>query len=355
MERSLEPTPRRRQLAREQGHVAKSRDLAAAALLAAGVGGVMLLGEGLANQLGGLAAESLREPALSLDAPSAVDHCRRWLAGLAGSLLPLLGLLFAVGVLGHVAQSGFLFQPVRAAPDYRRIDPQAGLSRIFSLSGLTGAIQALLKIAVICGVGLWCLWSQREAIAGLSALSVGPLAVFLCQFLLGTTLKVAGALLLLGMADYAWQRWRHEQSLRMTPEEVKEEMRQLQVDPQITSRRKRLSRQHTAERLAAAVRQASCLVVSPDGLAVAVEYQGDSSVPRVTAKGAAAAGKRMRQAALENQIAIVEDAALARLLNRVKSGQAIPPVLFSPVATLLKAVSSSLRSPVFGLQPLWEA
>jgi flagellar biosynthetic protein FlhB len=247
MEASHEPTPRRRQLAREQGHVAKSHDLAAAVLLLAGVGVLLLAGEGIAKFFGQLAVEQLGQtPALTLSADDAVVQWRDLAARLAAAVLPALGLVFAAGVAGHIAQTGFLLQPERLMPDASRVNPLVGAARIFSFANLMHTLQGLAKIAVIVGVTAFCLYDKRGEIVNLPSLPVGHVAVFLCEFLVWTALKIAGALLLLSVLDYLYQRWRYETDLRMTPEELKEEMRLHAIDPQITARRKKLHRRAAA-------------------------------------------------------------------------------------------------------------
>jgi flagellar biosynthetic protein FlhB len=242
-ERTLDPTPHRRQQARREGHVAKSQDLGAAVLLLSGLAALMLLGGGLVsvlveycrNQLGG-------EPWLIADADFAVSHWNTALAAVGRFLFPILGLLCLIGVMVHILQAGFLFLPQRLSFDWARLSPVRGLQRIFSGAGMVHLGFGLVKLVVVSIVAGVVLFGQCEAILQLSGQSPTAIAAQMGQILLWTALKVAAALLVLALLDYGYQWWRHEQDLKMTPQELREELRNLEGNPQVLARRKQMQR-----------------------------------------------------------------------------------------------------------------
>lgn len=251
-EKNLEPTPHRRQQARREGHVAKSRDLASAAMLLLGLGVLVMLGGGLVgflvehcrSQLGG-------DAWLAIDNDFVVGQWNATLLALGRFLLPILGLLCLAGVAANVLQVGFLFLPQKLSPDPGRLDPLSGLRRIFSGAGAANLGFGVVKLVAVLAVGGAVLYHEREALLGLSALAPPALVGRLGQLLLGTALKIGAALLVLAIVDYAYQRWRHEQDLKMTPQELREELRNLEGDPQVRARRKQAQRDLAVERIAA--------------------------------------------------------------------------------------------------------
>ena len=242
-DKSLEPTPHRRQQARREGHVAKSQDLGSAVMLLSGVVILMVLGGGLVgffvnycrSQLGG-------QPWLAANTEFVTAQWNATLWTLARYLLPILGLLCLAGVAVNVLQTGFLWLPQRVSFELSRISPIRGWQRIFSSAGMVHLGFGLVKLMVVFVVAGVVLYNQREALLGLIALPPAALAAQMAQILLWTTLKIGAALLVLAILDYAYQRWRHEQDLKMTPQELREELKNLEGDPQQKARRKQMQR-----------------------------------------------------------------------------------------------------------------
>jgi flagellar biosynthesis protein FlhB len=248
-EKTLDPTPHRRQQARQEGHVAKSHDLGSAAMLLASLAVLVMLGGGLASfmieycrsQLGG-------QPWLAINTELVVSHWTSTLWALGRYLLPILGLLCLAGVAVNVLQIGFLFLPQRLAFDFTRLNPVQGLQRIFSGVNLVQLGFGVFKLLAVLGVACVVLYGQREAILGLTELAPAAIARQMAEIVFWTALKVAGALFVLAMLDYAYQWWRHEQDLKMTPQELQEELRNLEGNPQLIARRKQVRRDLALQR-----------------------------------------------------------------------------------------------------------
>jgi flagellar biosynthetic protein FlhB len=237
-------------------------------------------------------------------------------------------------------QGGLFFLPDKVAMNLSRLDPLAALRRIFSLTNLVRLVFGLFKIGVIAAVAFLCFYNELASVLNLSGQDVGPIAVYLGKTLLWTALRIGIALLVLAVLDYGFQFWSHERDLRMTPQEIREEMRHLEGDPQITARRRAVQRQLVLHRLGHTVPRADVVVTNPTELAVAIQYEPDSmSAPVVVAKGAGLLAQRIRQIALEHAIPIIEKKPLAQALYReVELNHAIPQDKYAAVAEILAYV-----------------
>lgn len=340
-EKSQDATPHRRQEARKQGQVARSQDLASAVLLICGLLVLMTLGGGIIDFIGRYSQNQLGGAAwLNADGDFACFVWSESVRTLGKCLLPVFGAMLLASIAVNLSQIGFVFVPDKLAPDISRLDPLKGFGRIFSLAGLMRLTFGLFKILVVMTVALASLYADRDAILGLTAMSLPQIAVFLFEVLLWTSLKIGAALLILAILDFAFQRWKHEQDLKMTSQEVREEMKNLEGDPQVRARRRQVQRQLAMHQLASAVPKADVVVTNPTELAIAIQYDPKTmAAPIVVAKGAGAIAQRIRRLALENGIPIVEKKPLAQALYRdVDVNRPIPHDKYAAVAEILAYV-----------------
>ena len=233
-DRTEAPTPRRRQQARREGHVARSNDLVAAAILVGALAGL--------HATGGRMLQSWRRVmVLALDArPDALAEPVRDIAWTAAwGVLPLLGVVMAVAVAANVGQVGLLFLPQRLAPRLDALSPAKGFSRIYS--GRAGGVlmMNLAKFVVAGLVGWLAVRARLEDLLLLPTLEIAPAAARGGGIVVDIAMKMALALLVLGLVDYASQRWRHEQELRMTRQQLRDELKLTEGDPQVKARRRR--------------------------------------------------------------------------------------------------------------------
>lgn len=246
-ERIHPASAQRRQLAAREGHVAKSHTLIAAIHLAAGLAMLLWFGGEMAATFRGFATRQFSAAAFAggVNADAVVSQGRENLWQFGRPLLPLLGGLAAIAIGSHLMQSGFLFLPQRLLPDASRIDPVRNLQRLCSAGHLASLVVMVLKIAIVLAIGGWAIWSERNRLLTIGALPTRELFAAFGPLVLGIVLKVLGAIAVLGIADYAWQRWRLEQALQMTPEELREEARNQNGNPVSIGRRRRLARNGT--------------------------------------------------------------------------------------------------------------
>ncbi len=350
-ERTQDATPFRRQQAREKGQVAQSQDLGSATLLIAGVLVLMTTGTGIMQFIALLLKRQLGGQAwLTIDRSFLMSQWHSVIDGLTVALLPALALMMGVAILSNVLQIGLLWVPSRLAPDLSRISPLAGFRRIFALAGVMRLAFGLFKIMVVMLVAFWALYEKQAEILALTELGIGQIALYMIDLALWTSLKVGIALLILALLDYAYQRWKHEQDLKMTQQEVRDEMKNLQGDPQVLARRRQVQRQLVLNRLSDIVPKADVVVTNPTELAIAIQYDADEMLaPVVIAKGAGVIAQRIRRLALENNIPIVEKKPLARELYRdVEVNHPVPHKLYAAVAEVLAYVYQLKGKPLPG-------
>ena len=350
-EKSQDPTPHRRQKAVEEGQVAKSHDMASAALLVIGLSTLLLVGNGLVDYFFTYTESHLGAGLhLSADREYVITEWNTTVVGLARHVLPLLGLLLLGAVVVEMGQVGVMFLPERAMPDLSRVNPLQGLQRLFSLPNVVRLLFGLIKMVVVASVAWTVAMGEWEQILGLSKMEVPVIAAYLTQLLVWTALKIGIALLILSILDYGFQRWKHEQDLKMTPQEVREEMKNLEGDPNMTARRRQVQRQLVMSRLSSAVPKADVVVTNPTELAIAIQYDPKTmAAPIVVAKGAGMIAQRIRQLALENGIPIVEKKPLAQALYReVDVNHPIPSDKYGAVAEILAYVYRLKGKPIPG-------
>jgi flagellar biosynthetic protein FlhB len=352
-DKTHEATPYRRQKAREEGQVVRSQDLASAGLLIAGLLVLWSYSRGLADALARLTTEHLGGEAwLSIDTQTAVHHSVVIATHFGVAVLPMLGLLLLGAILAHLGQFGFLYLPEKIALDWQRINPLQNYGRIFSLTNAVHLGFGLLKVMLIAAVAGWSLWGERGRLVNLSGDSSAQIGVYLLNVLLWTSLKIGGSLALLALFDYGYQYWKHEQDLRMTTQELKEEVKTQQGDPQIAARRKQIQRQMVLRRLSTTVPKADVIVTNPTELAIALQYDPEKMpAPIVIAKGAGVLAQRIRRLGLESSVPIVERKELARALYaNVEIGQQVPAEQYAAVAEVIRYVYQLKKKPLPGMK-----
>ena len=341
LERTEPASQRRLEQAREEGHVPQSRELSAFLVLIAGAGGVWVMGSWLANQVGSLMRQGLR-----LDHRAAFDESA--MAGVlvelgSGALLtlaPLFVVLILAAVAGPIVLGGRVFSAKAFAADWSRIDPIKGFGRIFSIQGLAELLKALAKAALICGIALWVMWHEHQALFNLLSQPLhAGLASFFGVVMFSTVLIVAG-MALIAAADVPFQLWQYHSRLRMTKEEVRQEAKELEGDPQVKARIRSQQREMARRRMMAEVPKADVVVTNPTHFAVALKYEAARmSAPRVVAKGRGLLAQRIREIATESGVPTLEAPPLARALYRhADLGEQVPSALYTAVAEVMAYV-----------------
>jgi len=341
-EKTHDATPHRRQQAREQGQVAYSQDLGSAALLLVGILVLSYYGYAVIDQVMFFMERQLSTGGGSLvtDDRLLITHGESVLKTFGVSMLPILAVMTVAGALSTVLQIGLLFVPEKVQPDLSRLSPLAGLKRLFSLQGLVKLGFGMIKILIVCAVAALVIQGRWNEILYASELALPDLGRLLIEVIFQTALWVGATLFALALLDYGFQKWKFEQDLKMTHQEMREEMKNMQGDPQIIARRRQVQRQMALNRIGDKVPKADVVVTNPTELAIAIQYDPETmAAPVVVAKGAGVIAQRIRKLALENNIPVVERKPLAQLLYKeVDVNRPIPDQSYGAVAEVLAYV-----------------
>jgi flagellar biosynthetic protein FlhB len=341
-EKTEAPTPRRRQETREEGNVARSQDLTAALML---LGAVLLLGAFGRFMFGNM--RTMVEGSLggrwSEDVALTGDVGQR-----VGALLSIGGRIAApvavgavvLAVVASLLQVGFLITGKPLVPKLSKLSPLKGIQQIFGARGAMRLVMSLGKVVVVAVVAAIVIYLDLPKVMALIHLEPAQALAASAGLVYWLAIWIAVVLLLLALLDYAYQKWQHEQDMKMSKQEVKEEFKRMEGDPLVKQRRAKVARQLAMQRINQAVPQADVVVTNPTHFAVALKYDGEKMhAPKVTAKGADFLALRIRQIAAANGVPIVERKELARALYRtVEVGQEIPPDHYAAVAEILAYV-----------------
>jgi len=335
-DRTEAPTPRRRKEARDKGQVARSQDLTAAVVLFAGFVVLRFLWPPL-----WLSLQAIVVAALSPDEPARIDGLKPFALATGRELLwrlgPFLAAIFIAGILVLYAQVGPLLTAQPLMPSLSKIDPIKGIQRLFSLRSVMMGLLNIAKLVFVAGVAYVALSGDAAAILFTSSFSFEDTVRLGGSLIFEFCMQLSAAILILALLDLVWQRHRHERDLRMTKEEVKDELRSMEGDPKIKSRRRQLQLQLAMQRLQKDVPKADVIVTNPTHISIAIRYDAESMVaPKVVAKGADEMALRIRQIAHRHGIPIVERKPLARaLFDAVDVGQYIPERFYRAIAEIL--------------------
>lgn len=346
-ERTEEATPRRLQKARDDGQAPRSTDLAAGlglvvatmTLQAMGATFYGIIAEGMAGAFSGLGRGQMNAAEIrALLGEWAIRYLRL--------LLPVAGVIMVVGVLGGLLQTRFLFSWKPVAPDLTRINPMAGLKRIFSLRTVVEQTKGMLKLTVVGYVAYRAMSDIFSQIPNLMGQNISIGAMVIASRAISGLQAIGFALLALGIFDYAYQFWEFKKSVRMTKEEVKRERKDQEGTPEMKMRQRQRQREMARRRRAISeVPQADVVITNPTHFAVALRYDLErDGTPRVIAKGSDLLAQRIKVVARQHDVPMVENRPLARTLyNTVDVGKPIPADLYQAVAEVLAVVYSMRR------------
>jgi flagellar biosynthetic protein FlhB len=340
-DRNLPASPRRLQKAREDGQVARSRDLSHFAAIAAGGAVLVALAPQLTAWLQTLLAQALHFDHAAVAEPSAMlDRLGAMGVALVAVVVPLGGLMALVAVLGGVLIGGWNWTWKPLAPDFGKLNPLAGLPRLFSKHHLIEALKACLLALVLGSIGAVYLKGHVDAFGGLVAL---PLPAALQQA--GSAVLSGLMLLLLALAVFAavdapLQRHLHASRLKMSHQEMKQEHKEIEGNAEVKAKIKVRMREMGRRRMLAAVPKADLVVMNPTHYAVALKYDDATmAAPRVVAKGADLLAMAIRDAASGAQVPVLQAPVLARALYaHAEIDREIPAALFAAVAQVLAYV-----------------
>ncbi len=349
--KSEKPTPRRREKVRSEGSVAKSPELTSSLMLLSSVLLLILLGPAMMRDLSALTASFLTQSGTTELSVSALpQQMLQTLLAVTGILAPMFLALMGLGLAVNISQVGFRVTMQAACPKFSRINPLSGFGRLFSPHSVVELMKNIIKLAAVGLVLFTVVKAQFRRLFTLSSVPFDDLLSESGSIAIHVALWAAICLVIIGILDFFYNRYEHEQSLMMTKEEVKEESRQSEGDPLIKGKVREIMIKRSIQRMMKRVQEADVVITNPIHLAVALKYDRQKSVaPVVVAKGARKVAERIKEIAAEHSIPIVENKPLAQALYKlVDVGQEIPADLYRAVAEVLAYVYR-LKKKFFGV------
>jgi len=340
-EKTEPATPRRREEVRKKGQVAKSIDLNSALVLFASILSLYFLAPRLMKLLTDFTRAYLEDAAaLEVDVHSMQALMLRAGLQVTDFFLPFMVVVFAVAVLTNVVQVGFKMSGYPLIPRIEKLSPAAGFRRMFSGRALVELLKAVFKIVIVGVIAFVTIRGHFERLVALANVDVWGAWAFFGKLTFTLGLRIAIAFMVLGLLDYAFQRYQFEQDIKMTKEEVRQEIKDFEGDPQIRARIRRVRRQMAMNRMMAEVPRAHVVITNPTTLAIALRYEMEKMrAPVVVAKGARLMADRIREKAIASNVPVVENAPLAQtLFKSVEIGAPIPETLYQAVAEVLAYV-----------------
>src|SRR4051794_26033739 len=348
-EKTEKATPKRREEARKKGQVAKSPDLNGAIVLLSALFALSIWGPHIWEQMG----ISMKSTLAMIAQPQAITPGgigRLFMENGRTAVLAIAPVAIVCLVFGVVANVGQVklkpsFHGIK--PDFKRLDPLKGAKNLFGPNILFEGAKNLTKVAIVGAISAFAVVPKLQDLSALVGMAPGDLVSKLAHTVLGIAQRAAIAYILIGIADFAYQRWRHEKSLKMDKQEVKEEQKAFTSPPEVRSAIRRRQMQAAKARMMSAVPEADVVVTNPTHYAVALIYDGLKPAPEVLAKGQDLVAAQIRKVAAENGVPVISDPPLARSLHaNVEVGHQVPEELFAAVAQLLAFVYRVARKKV---------
>lgn len=337
-EKTEPATPKRLKEARDKGQIARSRELNAMAVTLAGAAAVFALGEGIVGGITDIMAANLSLPRIALMSPEQMlQHLKEATLSASVTLLPWLSLLTVVALLAPMSLGGWSFSMEAMKFKGERINPVAGLKRLFAMRGLVELLKALAKFALVGTIAVLVLNWEAEEFIGLGRQSVMQALSHSAWLMAIAFILFSAGLILIAAVDVPFQIWDHGKKLRMTRQEVKDELKETEGRPEVRGKIRALQQETANRRMLEDIPIASVVVTNPTHYAVALRYDADSmGAPVVVAKGADLMALKIREVAAEHGVPLFEAPPLARALYAsAEIGDEIAERLYVAVAQVL--------------------
>jgi flagellar biosynthetic protein FlhB len=341
-EKTEAPSAKRRADFRKKGQVAQSKEVQTAGLFTVVLLFWFFYMPVFWSNISELLTSIWKNPHVFDGSPSKVFSLTIFITQeMAYLLLPLFALVLIIGFFSSVFQIGWLFTTQPLTPDLTKLDPVKGLGRMFSLRSLVDLLKSILKVALIGWVAYSTVFDHFKEALILVDTSPNEAVLFLGRVAILILAKVCGLLILIAAIDFLYTKHEMEEKMKMTKQEIKEEYKETEGDPFIKSQIRRIQQEMAQKRMMADVPDADVVITNPTHISVAIKYDTQSmDAPVILAKGADHIAMRIREIARENEIPIIENPPVARLLHKMDLGSTIPEEMFKAVAEILAHVYS---------------
>ena len=337
-QKTEEPSDKKLAKAREKGQVASSQEVKSWAVLLAGAGAIMFMSPFMANQIRQISTPFIAKPH---DIPFSFEGIRGAMTDvaldLAVALAPFAVLVMLFAIAGNVLQSGLVMAPTKIKPDFSKLSLLAGVKRMFSAKSMVEFLKSIAKLVIVAVVTIGLslpLLNDIDILPGLPLYELLDRLLMVAIIIMTATVAVMTAIAAL---DFSFQKMQFTKQMRMSMQEVKDENKQAEGDPQVKAKIRALRQQRARERMMSNVPEADVVITNPTHYAVALQYNMEEmSAPKLVAKGIDSLAFRIREVAEENDIPIVENPPLARALHAtVELDEEVPPEHFVAVAEVI--------------------
>lgn len=340
-EKTEKATPKKRQDSRKKGQVAKSQDINTSVTLLAVF--LVLIGSGsyMLTSLTDLITHSFETyMAMELTEANTGTLLLEVIVEMGKILAPVLAVALAAALVSNFFQIGFLFSTEAIQFKLDKLDPIKGFKRIFSIRAIVELLKSILKIAFVGLVTFMVIWGRLDEIIGLSQKTPASAMAVIADITVKVGLYAALALLFLSIFDYVYQKFDYEKNIRMSKQDIKDEYKNIEGDPLIKSKIKQKQRDMAMQRMMQEVPNADVVITNPTHFAIAIKYdESKLDAPFVAAKGVDFIAQKIKAAAREHDVMMIENRPLARALyDQTEIGQPIPEEFFKAVAEILALV-----------------
>ena len=338
-EKTEDPTAKRQADARKKGQIPRSTELSGAFVLLAGFWGLKMLGSSVYGEICNYMTYIFSHMNQSIDTETVMQLFIGIIIVLAKTAFPIMGIIMAIGLFINFMQVGVNFTTEPLGFKLDKLNPINGMGRLFSKRALVELVKSLFKIAIIGSFVYNFLKDEILQIPKLLYMDLGATLPKIADVIFLLAFKIIGVYFILSCFDYAYQKWDNFQSLKMSKQEVKEEFKQMEGDPQIKGKIRSKQREMAMARMMQEVPKADVIVTNPTHYAVALKYEQGMQAPQVVAKGQDYVAQKIKETAREAGVAIVENRPLARALYAsVEIGDLVPKELYKSVAEVLAYV-----------------
>ncbi len=340
-EKTEQPTAKRLEDAKKKGQIARSKEFNTMAITLVGGIALVSMSTHLGSGLWDIMSSNFTIPRQDMYDPAAmVTRLARAVEDGLFMLFPFFLVVLVLAVGSSVALGGAAFSGESMTPKLSKLNPLKGIKRVFSLKGLLELLKALAKFLLVGSATGLVLWTSLDSFLGLSQMELGKAVSEMGSLIGGSFVLIASTLILIAMIDVPFQLWEHKRQLKMSRQEVREEMKDTEGRPEVKGRIRNLQREIAQRRMMEEIPKADVIVTNPTHYAIALRYDQENMLaPEVVAKGKGVIAANIRRVGLEHEVQLVESPMLARAIYfNTEIGEAIPAGLYLAVAKLLAYV-----------------
>jgi flagellar biosynthetic protein FlhB len=337
-EKSEEPTAKKKSESRKKGQVTRSKELTTLFMLVMAIVGMMIFSKDMIETLSRIMQSNFSvERSLLFEPGLLYNHLKEELVAMITTLLPFFILLVLTAILSSALLGGFNFSSEALAPKLNKMNPIKGIKKIFGTNGLVELVKSVLKLLLLGTIAVFFLWQARNELYGLSEEEFPAALIHAMELIAWQFLMVSLGMIIVAAIDVPYQLWSNKKQLKMTKQEVKDESKSSDGNPEIKGRIRQVQREMAMQRMMSDVPKADVIITNPTHYAVALQYDTEGSgAPVMLAKGVDLVALQIRNVAQANDVPILEVPPLSRAIYySVEIGQEIPEGLYVAVAQVL--------------------